>query len=301
MKLMTIGKQIYKGYEFPIYYNNNETLSNIDKTDLCFKIIFITNGSGIVIINDTKIIYNAPVILCLNELDFPVLRYSNNFSAQSIFFNPSVINSVFNFVNIRESTDEFSETDIQDRYLLNPFIKRTSKYDGHINLGPSSYKKILNCFNLTADELAIQRDTFWPCRSRLFFLELLVTIVNLYESSFSIIDNKIKNEDEEINKIITYLQLNYNKKISIDDISTMFHMNRTTLNYKFHRATNYSLMTYLIKLRINSAALFLKDTKLPISEIMIRVGFNDNSHFWRMFKKYIGISPKDYRNKYNNK
>jgi AraC family L-rhamnose operon regulatory protein RhaS len=52
---------------------------------------------------------------------------------------------------------------------------------------------------------------------------------------------------------------------------------------------------YLIKLRIKVSSVMLRDTALPVSEIMYRSGFNEINHFDRMFKKYMNCSPSDYR------
>jgi len=43
------------------------------------------------------------------------------------------------------------------------------------------------------------------------------------------------------------------------------------------------------------ASVMLKDTLLPVSEVMERVGFNDSTHFSRTFKKYMGLSPSEFR------
>ncbi len=57
-------------------------------------------------------------------------------------------------------------------------------------------------------------------------------------------------------------------------------------------------MTYLTQLRIRLAALMLRDTKLPISEVMWRVGFRDGTHFGRTFRKHTAQSPSEYREQY---
>jgi AraC family L-rhamnose operon regulatory protein RhaS len=52
-------------------------------------------------------------------------------------------------------------------------------------------------------------------------------------------------------------------------------------------------------LRINLAAAMLRDTGLPITEVRQRVGFNDDSHFRRTFRKYLGMAPGEYRREYD--
>jgi AraC family L-rhamnose operon regulatory protein RhaS len=103
---------------------------------------------------------------------------------------------------------------------------------------------------------------------------------------------------ENVDDIITYLHTNYQNKITLDLLASKFNSNRTTLNERFYKATNLSIINYLIDYRINLASTFLRDTLIPISEIIERVGFNDIAHFGRTFKKHTGMSPSKYRNKY---
>lgn len=104
--------------------------------------------------------------------------------------------------------------------------------------------------------------------------------------------------EDIINDIIFYLYSNYPNKVTINDLMNIFHINRTSLMEKFSKSTGSTIMNYLTKIRINVAAMVLRDTTIPVSEVMERVGFNDMSHFGRMFKKYLGCSPTEYRQKY---
>ena len=91
------------------------------------------------------------------------------------------------------------------------------------------------------------------------------------------------------------MHTHYDKKLTLKDLTDQFHINRTTLSEEFQKATKMSVMEYLIKLRVYMASVMIKNTELPITEIMYRTGFNDNSHFGRMFKKHTGSSPSAYR------
>jgi AraC family L-rhamnose operon regulatory protein RhaS len=94
------------------------------------------------------------------------------------------------------------------------------------------------------------------------------------------------------------LHTNYQNKITIEDLTQTFHINRTTLSEKFRASTGMSIKDYLIKLRIKLSAVMLRDTLLPISEIMTRVGFNEAHHFSRMFKRHMDCLPSDYRKEF---
>jgi AraC family L-rhamnose operon regulatory protein RhaS len=99
-------------------------------------------------------------------------------------------------------------------------------------------------------------------------------------------------------RIILYLHAHYHEKITIPALTRAFHTNRTTLTERFRRATKMPIMAYLAHLRMRQASLLLRDTVLPVSEVMLRVGYQDSTHFWRTFRKHIGLSPSEYRDRY---
>ena len=75
-------------------------------------------------------------------------------------------------------------------------------------------------------------------------------------------------------------------------------MNRTDLSRIFMEKTGTTIMTYVLERRMELAAAFLRNTGLPGTVIMERVGFNQYTYFSRCFKKSAGISPREYRQIY---
>lgn len=291
-------KEKLNGFEGLINYNANETF--IDENENCerFRLIYIESGSGMIVLNEDKVRIATPTILCMNENEYPKLEYSSDISAKSISFHPGNINSKFDFYNIRERQNNFSYTDFQDCYLLTAWLERNHNFSGiiHLDFGTSNYiTKLFECIN---KELILQRDMFWPCRSRSFLLEMLVLTTRLFDKNKHVCDDTESSEPEIVEDVITYLCDNYQNKITLNSLASIFNTNRTTLSKQFYEAKNISIINYLIKYRINIAATLLRDTLLPISEIKEKVGFNDDANFWRMFKKYVGLSPSMYRSKY---
>ncbi|GKX68577.1 helix-turn-helix domain-containing protein [Inconstantimicrobium mannanitabidum] len=291
-------KEKLNGFESLISYNANETFADEKENCERFRLIYIENGSCIIILNEDKVSIAAPAILCMNENEYPKLEYSFDISAKSISFHPGNINSKFNFYNIREKQNNFSYTDFQDSYLLTAWLERNHNFSGIINLDFETANYIAKLFECVNKELILQRDMFWPCRSRSFLLEILVLTTRLFDKNNYVSDNKEANEPQIVEDIITYLCDNYQNKITLNSLALTFNTNRTTLSKQFYEAKNISIINYLIKHRINIAATLLRDTLLPISEIKEKVGFNDDANFWRMFKKYVGLSPSMYRSKY---
>ncbi|HEX2952353.1 MAG TPA: AraC family transcriptional regulator, partial [Bacillota bacterium] len=134
----------------------------------------------------------------------------------------------------------------------------------------------------------------WPCRGRSYLLELLFLIGRAFESRQQT-EEIILPDNEGMDQVILYLHNHYQEQLKLSDLTQMFHINRTTLIERFTKATGGTIKEYLINLRLRLASLMLRDTLLPVTEIMERTGFNDITHFGRMFKKYTGLTPSDYR------
>jgi AraC family L-rhamnose operon regulatory protein RhaS len=141
----------------------------------------------------------------------------------------------------------------------------------------------------------MQKDKGWPCRSRSFFLELLFLAERLFSAPIEIEESTLTGASGDVADIILYLHTHYHRRITIEELTRTFHINRTTLIERFREATGLPVITYLIQLRVRLAALMLRDTELSITEILHRVGFSDHTHFGRTFRKHTGYSPSEYR------
>lgn len=280
-----------KNVKLPLYLEDN-----IKDTYDCimFKIILIEEGSTILQVNDKSIVLSAPALLCLNEKESLRVQKKEGLVIRSIYFNPSIVNSYFNLENVYSSLNSVTETVKLDHFYFIPFINRSSKSEGLIEIGPLTSKRISTVFNSLKDQITNYSDSYWRCRNRSFLIEILFIIQHCY-SEKDIISINIQESTASINDVLLYLHLNYYKKITIEELIDEFNTNRNTLNKKFKMETGLSPIQYTIKLRIKVACMLLRDTKLPISEIMKRVGFDDASHWGRTFKLSTGLSPVDYR------
>ena len=96
-------------------------------------------------------------------------------------------------------------------------------------------------------------------------------------------------------QIANYLITNYNKRISLEDISRETFFSIAYCESEFRKAFGKSIVNYLIDIRISEAKKLLVETSLPCSVIASLVGFDDGSYFSRIFKKRTGYSPLKYR------
>ncbi len=297
-ELTTLGIHFYPGMIWPFRHIPDETLRMLPGAETRFRLVIVENGTGIVRLNGKCSTFIAPTVFCLNEQDTPQLDQHRDLKAQAIYFHPALINNVFNFENIRSSIP-FEGTPQQDLSLLRAFIDRDATYDGQLHVSPTVIRRLSALFEAIGCELSEQPDGYWPCRSRSIFLEALIIIFRLFMSPHGrTSEDHLVESSVDIDPVIMHLHTHYHEKLTIEVLSRAFHTNRTTLEERFREATGVPVMTYLTRLRIRIAATMLHDTSLPVGEVADRVGFRDKTHFGRTFRKLMGCSPVEYRQRY---
>lgn len=299
MDYFTVGKNFHPEMVVPLWLHAFEELPTLPAAADRLRSILICRGAGIARLQGHRMAFTAPIIFCLNEREDFVVEHSTDLDARILLFHPQCINAALTLENICESDEKLSWSERSDRSWLYPFVKRDSNYQGYLQLGMITVRRMIALFEAINTELTGQCDHFWPCRSRSFFLELLFLLQRVYNNPRVTDTIPLLADSGEIDAVILYLHANYQQKMTISDLTRVFHLNRTALNAKFTEATGLSIMNYLIKLRTQMAAVMLRDTTIPINEIIHRTGFKDTSHFHRMFKKHMGDTPSAYRQKYS--
>ena len=110
-------------------------------------------------------------------------------------------------------------------------------------------------------------------------------------------DSKI----DEIKSIIDYINKNYQKKITLSDLAELTHMSKIHVCRKFTELSGISPINYLINVRIERSCILLKETGMSIGDIAMECGFSGFSYYSEIFRKIMGCSPKEYRNKVTKK
>ncbi|MCL2486142.1 MAG: response regulator [Oscillospiraceae bacterium] len=94
---------------------------------------------------------------------------------------------------------------------------------------------------------------------------------------------------------IAFLDEKYDTNLSLDEICEYLSVSKNYFSYLFKHDTGTSLWAYLTKLRIDKAKDFLESTDLKSYEIAYKVGYDNPSYFAKLFKKYVGKTPNEYR------
>ena len=104
-----------------------------------------------------------------------------------------------------------------------------------------------------------------------------------------------RHPDEDITQVQIWLQDNYYRDISINQLAGKFGMSTRTLNRRFKAALGISPLRFLQEIRINIAKDLLKTSNLSINEIVDKVGYQDTAFFTALFKKHLATTPIAYR------
>lgn len=285
--------EFHKEVKMPLYvadYRDNTFEKGL-------KIIIIEEGTGILKIDDEKKLFSGSNIFCLESQEEYKFEKVSDLKAKLIIFHPQLINDRFDFEKVRDAFNiEMTFMERQDMYCLKPFVRTGGIKLSKIELGPLMLKKVQYLIEGMQKELMLKDNAYWPCRSRSFLLELVLFISKLYHETQldkDILD--MKKLSDEAEEIVLYLHTNYSNKITIKNLSEEFGINRTSLNQMFIESLGDSVISYLRKIRLRVATILLKDTYIPIGEVVERSGFNDIANFNRTFKKYIGETPGEYR------
>lgn len=131
--------------------------------------------------------------------------------------------------------------------------------------------------------------------SKVFALEIDRTS----QSPFVMFNGQKKHEDEPIKLAQEFIEQNVTERISVEDLSSRFAIGRRHFVRRFKKATNNTPIEYIQRVKIEAAKKKLETSNMNVNEVMYEVGYTGVKAFRTVFKKLTGLSPVDYRNRYN--
>lgn len=180
----------------------------------------------------------------------------------------------------------------QDSILLND--------GGHILHCKAELRQELNriCYDMAAEYKGNKAGVYFMQRAYmtqmlLFIIRECMEKLNPMQSGYIF---KSNNRNYVVKKIISYLNENYNEKISLDQIAHNMYLSPVYISKLFKEETGESPINYLIKIRLEKAKEILeKPESGSVKSIAKRVGYDDVYYFSKLFKKYYGMAPLHYR------
>jgi transcriptional regulator GlxA family with amidase domain len=119
------------------------------------------------------------------------------------------------------------------------------------------------------------------------------------QSSFMMFQGQKEHADPEIITTQEFIEDNYQEKITVDELANMVAVGRRSFERRFKKATNNTVVEYIQRVKIEAARRKFESSLKNINQVMFDVGYTDTKAFRTVFKKITGLTPIEYRNKYN--
>ena len=290
-----MGKRYNEGKVAKIECVDNGRLQNIDIKDKCFLLIILTSGKLEFEVENERFCAVAPAFICFDETADPVLVSKRKARFSCIYFHPEFLNVNMSFELLRQKNyGDIAST--HDMFLLRPFIDKI-----HIvPIAEAQLEKIMQAAELMNEELKNQRDWYWSCRGRSYFMEIIIALERMYGMIGSELNHRkadslpvIKNA--QLRDAVLYIESRFDEGITLSDITKAAGVNHTTLTALMKEELGLTIMEYLMKYRITVAKKQLEFTSVPIKDVANMTGFKTVQHFSRVFKAHTGATPAEFR------
>lgn len=119
------------------------------------------------------------------------------------------------------------------------------------------------------------------------------------QAAFIIFKGQKDHEDHVVKKAQVYIEQSYRERITVDQLSELLEIGRRSLERRFKKATSNTVIEYIQRVKIEATKVQLEAGIRSVREVMQEVGYTDVKAFRDVFRKFTGMSPVDYKDKYN--
>ena len=183
-----------------------------------------------------------------------------------------------------------------------------------------NFRRMFPKVNLQTDKLITDENGIYTNGGAYSFLNLMIYLVEKYydrqtaifcskvfqiemdrksQSAFTIFTGQKKHGDEMVKKAQAYIESNLDEKISVEHLSSRFAVGRRNFDRRFIKATGNTPVEYSQRVKIESAKKAFETSRKTINEVMYEVGYSDVKAFREVFRKITGMSPLEYKHRYN--
>ena len=183
-----------------------------------------------------------------------------------------------------------------------------------------SFRSMFPKVNLQTDKLITDENGIYTNGGAYSFLNLLIYLIEKYydrqtaifcskvfqiemdrnsQSAFAIFTGQKSHGDEMVIQAQAYIESKLHEKVSVEHLSTRFFVGRRNFDRRFIRATGNTPVEYSQRVKVEAAKKWIETSRKTINEVMYEVGYSDVKAFREVFRKITGMSPLEYRNRYN--
>ncbi len=119
------------------------------------------------------------------------------------------------------------------------------------------------------------------------------------QNQFIIFNGQKDHVDEDVKKAQNYIEAHFSEKISVEELADQAITSTRNFVRRFKKATKNTPIEYIQRVRIENAKKKLESSTMNVLQVMLDSGYNDDKTFRTIFKRYAGLTPLEYRKKYN--
>jgi transcriptional regulator GlxA family with amidase domain len=187
-------------------------------------------------------------------------------------------------------------------------------------MSATAFRNMFPDVNLVAEKIITDEQGVYSSGGAYSYLNLILYLIEKYvgrdvaiccakvfaididrstQSPFTMFRSQKDHKDDSIRQAQEYIERNFTEKITVEELASMLALGRRNLERRFKKATSNSIMEYIQRVKIEAAKLSLESSRENVNEVMYKVGYADRKAFRTTFKKITGLSPVQYKNKYN--
>lgn len=184
------------------------------------------------------------------------------------------------------------------------------------------FREMFPAVQLVPEQIIVEEDGVYSCGGTNSYLNLMLYFIEKFcgretalfaakmflidydkisQKQYSIFSVQKQHKDDKILAAQKYMEENFDKGISVDDVINNVHISRRSFIRRFKKATGNTPLEYLQRIKIETVKKQLESSDDPISEIIYQIGYSDATAFRQVFKKHTGMSPMAYRKKYRHR
>lgn len=187
-------------------------------------------------------------------------------------------------------------------------------------MAASNFRKMFPDVNLVEDKIITDEQGIYSSGGAFSYLNLILYLIEKYagrdiaifmskafqieierrsQSPFTIFQGQKDHDDDVIKKAQEIIESNVQERITVDQLADTLALGRRNLERRFKKATSNTVVEYIQRVKIEAAKMSLETSLENINEVMYNVGYTDPKAFRTTFKRITGLSPVQYRSKYN--
>lgn len=252
------------GYKLPSHYEST------------YQILFVLSGKISYRVGEKKYEVSRGGIIVLNTLEdhsLQVLEYP--YERYVIQIRP-----------------DFFQHEVKYPEVIAIFIKRPSNFSHLLTVSEPIWNYLYDIIREMETEFLNQK-TYWEMFVGADLRRMFVTLFRECADVLSMM--KLGTGITVAYNVMNYLDHHFTEDVTVDDVAAALFLNKNYIAHVFKDETGYSLMSYVISLRVNRAKILLCSTDKSITDVAVECGYSDFNYFSKQFKKLVGMPPSQFR------